>query len=1115
MSIAQSLIIIGETGAAQPINSLNELKSECEKYFSNLGVTHNDISILNNIEQNFIRYNKIEYKPDSKYYLFTKRYDFKLIKLFKEFQGKNTASFATTISDNSLNVPDISKYLTILQDNQQFLSCSIEDIKNSFDAILSFYNKFNNINKNFKIHNKLAEKIKENYKYQNDAVDLLHNVVLLKYEQCNNKYKEFLKQSEELKIKNRNILKNYADNINKLKSVEIPKPLIEFLLKKTKKQNLKYLIDIYYNENDMNVWRDNCLNKEECLFSKVKLKEKILLKEKSQINKQDNSVLAPMKNNWNFNISEYDNLFKDRNEKVISLLNEINTDFTNFNNILEQIKEIFESKLINSNPNYVNTIKENCLKIMELKEKYLDDNKLKTLTNYLQPLIDYTNKMKNSIENISKKINDYFMEIRSIKNILEKLTEKIDGYIKALTNIEEDFKFLETPGHFINSYEKTLIEIKRRINFNSDMPFELQKIQGLITNENYLRRKFIDNNKKYLTPDFIKLFKLENKFTFNFDFSNNNEYNDLSNFDIPDDDKNDNDNNNNNSVNKNNSTISNNHNNSKETSLITNTNNANQEKNIVNFQNTGQFNMNENDNKKVIQNLLNQINELEANLKNKNKEISDCQNKYNQIENNFQELNKDIRNIYTNFDEISDAFNAELNSKEKIITDLKNLTLNLQKMNTQNNINNHYNENCPLCKERKLNSKEYLNIDKAFKDKETDIMKYKKQIGNLDSSFKKLVNNSISIKKCFFNHMNMEITKKNIEMAIFKEKYEQKMMFVEEILSAEKIFNKNAINDEFSKLNNLIKDCQLTITNYQEKNKNMEKTINGLKTKELFYKRELQILQQSNEKLSDTNIELNNELRQKHKDNTNLTKLLEQSKKEHVDSIKILNSTQQANIDCLKVKLNELSEKIKEKEKEDSKKFQEYSKIKENYAELLKEKEYHIKQINDLSNDLSEKNKKIEELMQTLDNNTHLAKTSNVTSIDFNLSHFDDDVLYYKKLEKGLRCIFVPFSSGIFVCINLNENLIEKGGDNKSNMSNYECKYILDLNSFDKNLSKIIMDNSLIVIGKVAKLTEINETQSRIYNLPEDKQFVLVTLGKIDYVIGFPENDFVFNNYIR
>ena len=352
-------------------------------------------------------------------------------------------------------------------------------------------------------------------------------------------------------------------------------------------------------------------------------------------------------------------------------------------------------------------------------------------------------------------------------------------------------------------------------------------------------------------------------------------------------------------------------------------------------------------------------------------------------------------------------------------------------------------------------------------------------------------------------------------MAIFKEKYEQKMMFVEEILSAEKIFNKNAINDEFSKLNNLIKDCQLTITNYQEKNKNMEKTINGLKTKELFYKRELQILQQSNEKLSDTNIELNNELRQKHKDNTNLTKLLEQSKKEHVDSIKILNSTQQANIDCLKVKLNELSEKIKEKEKEDSKKFQEYSKIKENYAELLKEKEYHIKQINDLSNDLSEKNKKIEELMQTLDNNTHLAKTSNVTSIDFNLSHFDDDVLYYKKLEKGLRCIFVPFSSGIFVCINLNENLIEKGGDNKSNMSNYECKYILDLNSFDKNLSKIIMDNSLIVIGKVAKLTEINETQSRIYNLPEDKQFVLVTLGKIDYVIGFPENDFVFNNYIR
>ena len=54
------------------------------------------------------------------------------------------------------------------------------------------------------------------------------------------------------------------------------------------------------------------------------------------------------------------------------------------------------------------------------------------------------------------------MNIRAMKNILEKLSDKIGGYCKSLKNIEEDFKFLETPGHFINSYENTLVELKRR-----------------------------------------------------------------------------------------------------------------------------------------------------------------------------------------------------------------------------------------------------------------------------------------------------------------------------------------------------------------------------------------------------------------------------------------------------------------------------------------------------------------------------------------------------------------------------------------------------------------------------------------------------------------------------
>ena len=90
----------------------------------------------------------------------------------------------------------------------------------------------------------------------------------------------------------------------------------------------------------------------------------------------------------------------------------------------------------------------------------------------------------------------------------------------------------------------------------------------------------------------------------------------------------------------------------------------------------------------------------------------------------------------------------------------------------------------------------------------------------------------------------------------------------------------------------------------------------------------------------------------------------------------------------------------------------------------------------------------------------------------------------------------------------------EKEGD-ISNITNYDCKYILDLNSIETKLSKIIVDNSLIVIGKISKLTEIEQTQNKMYNLPEGKNFILATLGKVDYVIGFPENELMFNNYIN
>jgi hypothetical protein len=313
-------------------------------------------------------------------------------------------------------------------------------------------------------------------------------------------------------------------------------------------------------------------------------------------------------------------------------------------------------------------------------------------------------------------------------------------------------------------------------------------------------------------------------------------------------------------------------------------------------------------------------------------------------------------------------------------------------------------------------------------------------------------------------------------------------------------------------LNKTIIEYKTNLDSSKDKLNSLQKINSDLKSKELFLERELKIYTQKNEKLTDNNIELTNELRQKHKDNAYLSKLVEQIKKDKVDSIKLLNSTHQSKLDYLNEKLNQLSESIREKENEDSKKYQQYIDMKEQYINSTKEKEIYIQQIKELNLSIQEKNKKIDELLLS---QSHIDNTSYSNTNDLTFPLDNEDIIYYKKIEKGLRCIFVPFYENIFVCINLSENMLGEKKGELPHFSNYDCKYILDLNSFNNDLSKIIVDNSLIVIGKISKLTEIEKSQNKLYNLPEGKNFVLVTLGKVDYVIGFPENELMFNNYIN
>jgi hypothetical protein len=55
----------------------------------------------------------------------------------------------------------------------------------------------------------------------------------------------------------------------------------------------------------------------------------------------------------------------------------------------------------------------------------------------------------------------------------------------------------------------------------------------------------------------------------------------------------------------------------------------------------------------------------------------------------------------------------------------------------------------------------------------------------------------------------------------------------------------------------------------------------------------------------------------------------------------------------------------------------------------------------------------------------------------------------------------------------------------------------------------------LIIIGKVAKLSDLYITSdNNPYQLPEDSNYTLVDLEKVDYIIGFQGEEMIFRNYL-
>jgi len=86
---------------------------------------------------------------------------------------------------------------------------------------------------------------------QGSSIDFLKNTSAKTFERIYSSKKSIVKKFKELYENNQVTLKQYTEGLADLKKYELHQAL--------KKENKQVLMDIYYNESQMNKWRDSCL----------------------------------------------------------------------------------------------------------------------------------------------------------------------------------------------------------------------------------------------------------------------------------------------------------------------------------------------------------------------------------------------------------------------------------------------------------------------------------------------------------------------------------------------------------------------------------------------------------------------------------------------------------------------------------------------------------------------------------------------------------------------------------------------------------------------------------------------------------------------------------------
>ena len=367
------LLIISEIGLELEVDNIEE---EYKKIFSKK-IENKESILFNNNGDILNNLNEIhsENKEKEKFFLFNKKCDKELIlKILDEYIKKLIYNYDSQLILDKQNLPDIYSNEKLLLDNSSKLKyIEANDIKMTFEKMLEYFENYKNIYTSFKVNSHICEEIKKNYKNINLSINILIDNINKISKICEQKKSETNNENKKLnEIKELNI-KSLQEGIENLKSQELH-PLLQT-------NDKKFLIDIYFDEKNLETKKEEIMKNEEVILKITKEKSALYINETKKFINEKEKAINEIQNEMNNISQEYDNdlnlLIQEPNKIYENLLR----DFLYFNHSLQMIFDFLNNDNNNANANGNNTnissnqdikaFDESCEQINSLKNKYL------------------------------------------------------------------------------------------------------------------------------------------------------------------------------------------------------------------------------------------------------------------------------------------------------------------------------------------------------------------------------------------------------------------------------------------------------------------------------------------------------------------------------------------------------------------------------------------------------------------------------------------------------------------------------------------------------------------------------------------------------------------------